>query len=269
VVQLDIRNSDEIQRLFDREKPQTIFHLAAHGVGRSSQQHDESFETNVMATARLARIALSCNVERFVQVGTAYEYRSVDTPIDEAAPLEPTNLYSASKLAAWVLLDYLRRTENLPLITVRPFLTYGPGDNPAKLVPYVIAKCLVHDKFTVNSGDLVRDFLFVGDLIRAIRTCSHRDAEVGQVFNIGGGKSNAVELRMLVEHICRITGAPMSLCEFGPAMRSSLEPAYLVANSSKANDRLHWRPEVSLLEGLQRTIEWHRMNPQANLDAAS
>lgn len=125
---LDLRDFAALEKLFRQFRFSSVIHLAAAGVLAESETLDALSAINVEATAALGRLALANNVDRFLHVGTGFEYRPQAHPIDESAPLSAPNLYGASKAAGWMLLDALHRLEGLPLVTLRPFSIYGPGE---------------------------------------------------------------------------------------------------------------------------------------------
>ena len=171
-VRVDLRDTPALQRLFREFNFSAVVHLAASGVSAETESFQDLVEVNTLATAALGRVALACNIERFVYVGSALEYRPQAQPMDESTPLGAPNLYGASKAAGWMLLDTLHRLEGLPLITFRPFSAYGPGERPEKLVPYVFSRALREEPIRLALGSQVRDCVFVEDVVEALRLSS-------------------------------------------------------------------------------------------------
>jgi nucleoside-diphosphate-sugar epimerase len=252
---LDLRDTAAMQKLFRQYQFSAVFHLAAAGVSAERENFDELVEVNTLGTAALARTALAYRVERFIHVGSGFEYRPQARAIDESTPLGPPNLYGASKAAGWMLLDSLCRLEGLPLVTFRPFSVYGPGENPSKLVPYVIQQAMRREPIRLTLGNQVRDYVFVEDVVEALRKGLTGPAAAGQVYNIGAGPEEARSIRQLVEEILALMDAPLKLCWFDRANRSRRDPPYMVCDPTKAHMELGWRPRVRLEEGLGRTIE--------------
>lgn len=258
--QTDLRNTSQLTELFGQYRFKWVFHLAAHGVRAELDTVEDVVRVNTLATVALARTALEHGVDRFVHMGSGFEYRPQAHPIDESIPLVPLNFYGATKAAALVLIDYLYRVEGLPLVTFRPFSVYGPGEHPSRFVPYVIGRALALEPIDLTHGLQIRDYLFVEDVVDALlKGASHRSA-VGETYNLGAGPQGAYPIRRVVETILRLTGAPPNLPRYGAGNRPRLEPPYFVADSSKAQVHLGWQSNTSIEDGLARTVAWYRDN---------
>jgi nucleoside-diphosphate-sugar epimerase len=255
---LDLGDSAALEKLFRQFHFSSVIHLAAAGVSAEMEAFRALSAVNIEATAALGRLAVANHVDRFLHVGTGFEYRPQARPLDESTPLEAPNMYGASKAAGWMLLDALYRLEGLPLVTLRPFSIYGPGEDAAKLVPYTILQALAGDPIRLTLGSQVRDYVFVEDLVEAVRLGLTAHSAVGRVYNIGSGPAEARSVRSLVEEILEIMGAPLRLCWFDRAIRSRRDPPYLVSDPTRAHVELGWRTRVSLAEGLARTIEAYK-----------
>jgi len=257
MTRIDLRNAGEVNKLFRQHKFSAVFHVAASGVSAESENLTDLIEVNTLGTALLGRAALLNGVERFVHVGSGFEYQPQATPVSESTPLGGPNLYGASKTAGWMLLDSLCRLQGLPLVTFRPFSIYGPGERPSKLIPYVILQTLLREPTRLTLATQVRDYLFVDDLIEALRLELAAPHAIGQVYNIGSGPEQGMSVRALVKKILVLMGASVTLCWFDRANRNRNEPPFLVSDPTKAHVELGWRPRVHLAEGLGRTLEWY------------
>ena len=102
----------------------------------------------------------------------------------------------------------MHRLDGLPLTTFRPFSVYGPGENPAKLVPYVILQGLRRSRHRLSLGSQVRDYVFIDDVVEALRLGLTTPEAVGKIYNIGTGPQEARSIRQLAESIVTITGSP-------------------------------------------------------------
>jgi nucleoside-diphosphate-sugar epimerase len=262
---LDLRDAAAVHKLFRQFRFPAVIHLVA----AEAENFDDLVSVNTVATATLARTALAHGVQRFVYVGSAFEYRPQAHAMDEATPLGGPNLYGASKAAGWMLLDTLHRLEGLPLVTLRPFSIYGPGENPAKLVPYVILQALQGEPIRLTLGSQVRDYVFVDDVVEALRLGLTGPATPGQVYNIGCGPQEAKSVRQLAEEILAAMGAPRKLCWFDRASRNRREPPFLVSDPTKAHVELGWRPHVRFEEGLARTLEWYKATAAKTVEEIS
>jgi len=253
---LDLCDTAAVQKLFRQFKFSSVVHLAAAGVAQETENFERLVAVNTLATGAFARVALANKVQRFVYVGSAFEYRPQAHPMDESTPLGAPNLYGASKAAGWMMLDSLFRLEGLPLVTLRPFSVYGPGEKPSKLVPYVISQALRSEPIRLTLGSQVRDYVFVEDVVEALRLGLTGPASPGQVYNVGSGPQEAKSVRQFVEDILALMSVPLRLCWFDGAARSRLDPPYLVSDPTRAHIELGWRPRVRFEDGVARTLEW-------------
>jgi nucleoside-diphosphate-sugar epimerase len=250
----DVRDPDALESLFAVHRFDTVFHLAACGVSAGTGNPSEVTAVNTLGSMNVARTAMRFGVSRFVYCGSGLEYETLDIPVDESTALSSPNLYGASKAAGWLLLDYLRRVEGLPLTTIRPFTVFGPAESETKLIPCVIDKALRREPIKLTAGTQIRDYVYVEDVVDALLLAATSDQALGRVFNIGTGPRGARTIRAIVETTLDLIGAPRSLCRFGEARRHRPDPPSLVSDPSRAVIQLGWMPRVSLEEGLLRTI---------------
>ena len=250
----DMGNPAALQSLFAAHRFGTVFHLAACGVHEGTAGAADMLSVNAAGSLNLAQIALRHRAGCFVYCGSGLEYESLDAPVCESAALSAPNLYGASKVTGWLLLDYLRRVEGLPLTTVRPFTVFGPAESEHKLIPYAIGRALRREPLRLTAGTQIRDYVYVSDVVEALILAAASNTS-GAIFNIGAGTSGARTVRQIIETTMDLAGAPRSLCHFGEARRSRPDPRHLVANPTRAINQLGWRPRISLEEGLLRTIQ--------------
>ena len=264
---IDLRDTAVLQKLFGQFHFSAVMHLAAAGVRSETETLEDVAAVNIRATASLARLALMNKVERFVHVGTGFEYRPQAQPMDEFTPLGGPNLYGVSKAAGWMLLDALHRLEGLPLVTFRPFSVFGPGESASKLVPYTVLQALAGEPIRLTLGSQVRDYVFVDDVVDALRLGLTAPAAAGKVYNLGSGPAEARSVKRIVEEIVETMGASSRLCWFDRPGRGRIDPPYLVSDPTRAHVELGWRPRVSFADGLARTIDSYRATAAAELTA--
>jgi nucleoside-diphosphate-sugar epimerase len=194
------------------------------------------------------------SLRRFVQIGSSDEYGDQPAPQGEHLREGPISPYSLAKASATHFLQMLHRTEMFPAVTLRLFLTYGPGQRHDRLLPQVILGCLEGRRFPVSTGRQLRDFCFVEDTVEAIFRClSARHAD-GQVINVGSGVARSI--RSVVELVARQIGAGEPV--FGGIPHRLGENMALVADTSAALRILGWSPQTRLDDGIAATIDWMR-----------
>jgi nucleoside-diphosphate-sugar epimerase len=193
---------------------------------------------------------ISC-IRRFVQIGSSDEYGAAQSPQREDMRERPISPYALAKVAATHFLQMMYRTEGFPAVTLRLFLTYGPGQDDKRFLPKIIKGCLYGLEFPASRGEQLRDFCYVEDVVRAIFLALESNVANGEIFNVGSGEP--VRIRTLVEKVCSIVGSGRP--NFGLIPYRPDENMVLVADTRKIRDSLGWAPEVGMDDGLQLTIE--------------
>ena len=190
----------------------------------------------------------------FVNIGSSDEYGDNPAPQRETQREAPISPYSAGKLGATQFLQMLNRTENFPAITLRLFLTYGPGQDSRRFLPQIILGCLAGRSFPTSMGEQLRDFCYVQDTVDAVFAAFATPAARGQVINIASGKP--VSIRAMIGFVQSHIGGggPM----FGQIAYRPGENMEIYADIAKAKAILNWTPKVTLESGLGRTIQWFR-----------
>lgn len=191
-------------------------------------------------------------VQRFVQIGSSDEYGNGPAPQREHQREQAISPYSLGKVAATHFLQMLHRTEGFPAVTLRLFLTYGPGQDRQRFVPQVIGGCLEGREFPVSAGEQLRDFCYIDDTVTGIFRSLEVDAACGAVMNIASGEPKSI--RAMIERIVALVGAGRP--QFGRLPYRPGESMNLVADISEAKRILGWQPLVGMDDGLRRTIDW-------------
>jgi nucleoside-diphosphate-sugar epimerase len=251
----DMRRRKDVDAAVATAQPEIVFHLAAWGVDPRRRDAATILQTNVLGLVHLLEATAPLPYRRFVNTGTCFEYGNRRDPITEASPVEPLNVYAASKLAALELCAVHARERGKPIVTLRPFTFYGPGERADRLVPSVILDVLAQRPIRITAGTQTRDYTWVGDMAEAFVLAAVTDAAVGEVINIGTGHDRPV--REIAEDIRRILGGTGPI-ETG-AVPSRTDDAWrLCADPAKAAAVLGWRPRVSFEDGVRATAEWLR-----------
>jgi dTDP-glucose 4,6-dehydratase len=257
----DVRNASLVDSLVSQAD--VVVHFAAEThVTRSIYDNHQFFETDVLGTQVVANAVLEnvSRINRFIHISTSEVYGTAEMPLMcEDHPLKPLSPYASAKAGADRLVYSYWATYNLPAVIVRPFNNYGPRQHLEKAIPRFITSCLLDEPLRVHGdGSAERDWLHVDDTCRALDCLVHCDAGlvVGEVINIGYGESRS--LRELAPMIVRKMGKPESLVTYvgdrpGQVFRHT-------ADRAKAERLLGWTPQISLDEGIDRTIEWYRRN---------
>jgi dTDP-glucose 4,6-dehydratase len=144
---------------------------------------------------------------------------------------------------------------NLPVVTLRPFNTYGPRQSARAIIPTVIAQCLTEQTVCLGNTHPTRDLNYVTDTVDGYLRASTNPEAVGRTINLGSGRE--ISIGDLAQLIAKLTGRSISFKRDEQRARpEKSEVRRLLANSALAHDLLAWQPRISLEEGLKLTIEW-------------
>jgi dTDP-glucose 4,6-dehydratase len=254
----DLRDGDAVAAAL--KGVDVVYHLGALiGIPYSYVHPRETVDTNVGGTLNVLAAARERGV-RVVHTSTSEVYGTAQSvPMSESHPLQGQSPYSASKIGADMLAESFHRSFGLPVVTVRPFNTYGPRQSARAVIMATIAQALTQD--VVRLGDLrpTRDLNFVTDTARGFLLAGTSEKAVGHVVNLAQGRE--ISIGDLAERIIAIVGRPVRLeSDAGRQRPKASEVLRLCGDNTRARDLLGWTPEVGLDEGLRRTVEWMRAN---------
>jgi nucleoside-diphosphate-sugar epimerase len=210
-------------------------------------------ERNFMATVALAQAAVDLGVARLVVTGTCEEYGHRPAPFAEDMAPAPLSPYSASKAASTQWLTMMHATRGLPAVVLRPFLVYGPGQSPPKLVPSALLAALAGRDFPMTSGRQGRELTYVDDVVEGLLRAATAPGVEGQVINLGSGQEyRVVDIVARIFQLTDGAGRPLP----GALADRVGEMMHFRADTAKAERLLGWRATTSLDDGLARTLDW-------------
>ncbi len=228
-------------------KPGVVYNLAS--AGRGEQRVDlvlPTFENDLRTTVNTLVAAQEAGCGRVVIT------RSLDEPL--TAGQAAASPYAAAKLASGIYGKLFSEMFGLPVVMLRPFMTYGPGQKSHKVLPYVIACMLKGESPVLGSGDRLVDWIYVDDVIAALVCAATAPDAAGAEIDLGSG--TMISIRDAVDQIqMLIPGAPAAL--FRPQPDRSKEQIR-TADLDRAKQLLGWAPKTSLLDGLTQTIGWYQ-----------
>jgi dTDP-glucose 4,6-dehydratase len=237
------------------------FHLGALIAIPYSYVHPvEVVQSNVLGTLNVLLAARENGVRRIVHASSSEVYgTAVRVPIDESHPLQGQSPYSASKIGADKLVESFYCAYDLPVVTVRPFNTYGPRQSARAVIPAIVTQALTQDVIHLGNLDARRDFTYVADTVDGFLRAAQTDGIEGQTFNLGVGSEIrigdlAAEILSLLELHKEIEVTPMRL------RPGKSEVQRLISDNSRARSHLGWAPRVTLRQGLSETIQWISAN---------
>ncbi len=262
---VDVQRGDVTDPFFVRrcvDGCASVFHLAALiSIPFSYQSPRHVFDVNVFGSLHVAE-ACAATGAWMVHTSTSEVYGSAQTvPITEQHPLVGQSPYAASKIAADQCVESFRRSLKLRGVTLRPFNTYGPRQSARAVIPTIITQALAGDVVKLGALHPTRDLNFVTDTVAGfVAAGAPSEAIHGATLQLGTGVETSIgDLATKILGIVR--GAARLVHSDDRVRPAASEVERLVADASKARAALGWSPEVSLDEGLARTIDFVRAHP--------
>lgn len=254
----DIRDARFVEKAC--EGVDVVFHLAALIAIPYSYHAPESFiDTNIKGTMNVLEGVRRAGCRRMINTSTSEVYGTPATlPIVETHPLQGQSPYSASKIGADKMCEAYHRSFEVPVVTLRPFNTYGPRQSARAVLPTILMQ-LIAGKTEIRLGalDPKRDLTFVSDTVEGFIKAAEVEGIEGEVIQLGTGRT--VSVGELFELACRVTGVDARVVQDDQRLRpNASEVMVLLSDPRRANELLGWSAAVSLEEGLRRTVEWLR-----------
>ena len=253
----DVRDAGSVRALM--QGAQTVYHLAALIAIPYSYVAPRSYvETNITGTLNVLEAARDLGTGRVVHTSTSEVYGTArSVPIHESHPLQGQSPYSATKIGADKLAEAYFLSFGLPVVTLRPFNTYGPRQSARAVIPTIISQVAAGQR-SIRLGDLrpTRDFNYVADTARAFRAVGEAGPEVlGRTLNAGSGRE--ITVGDTVRLIGQVMGADLEVTQEDIRLRpEGSEVMRLLADHTELHTLTGWAPQLTLEEGLRRTAEW-------------
>ncbi|MFH1867231.1 MAG: NAD-dependent epimerase/dehydratase family protein [Patescibacteria group bacterium] len=254
---LDVR-SPRLKALIKKINPDYICHLAAQvSVPRSQDDAAKDAEINIIGSLKLAEAARQLKIKKFVFVSTGGAiYGKTDIfPTPETAEAKPRSPYALAKYTVEKYLQYYGEVQGMPFTVARLANIYGPRQEwsiESGVVSIFINKLLTDEVLPLHwGGRQTRDFVYVGDTVRGII----KIMEQGRgIYNIGTGQETSIkELAVLLG---KIVGQPPRIKHDPPRSEAELERSILDIRLIK--EKLGWRPQIKLEDGLAKTVDWFK-----------
>ena len=256
-----ITDADLVRRTMDGVD--TVFHLAALvGIPYSYVAPAHCVDVNVVGTLRVLEAARDVGVRRVVHTSTSECFGTAQyVPMDEQHPLVAQSPYAATKVAADQLAGSFFRSFATPVVTLRPFNTFGPRQSRRAVLPTIVAQLLVGREVRLGNTTPVRDLTYVADTVEAFLAAGATDGVEGETFVVGTGEGWSVaQLVTLVGELLGV--APVVRTDPARLRPATSEVDRLVCDPSKALRALGWKARTPFREGLAATVEWLRSRPR-------
>ena len=255
--QIDIEDYESLKKLFSSNWFSVVYNLAARAGVRYSLENPFVYNsTNSTGTLNLLELMRLHSVGKMVLASTSSLYAGLPMPFTEDLAVNtPLTPYAASKKAAEMMAYSYHKMHGIDVSVVRYFTVYGPAGRP-DMAPLRFVKWIGEETpiTLYGDGEQARDFTYVDDIARGTILASKN---VGyEVINLGGGQ-NPISINRFISMIEKSIGK-RAVIERKPSHKADMKETW--ADISKAWNLLGWVPQISLQEGINRTVEWYNNN---------
>lgn len=259
IIEGDIRDKNFVN-ILRKNEIQFLFNLAALPYIPDCYEKPFDFlDINTMGALNVLIAAKEAEVERMIQYSTSEVYgTAINTPMDEHHPTLPQSSYAAAKLAADRVAYTLFHEQQIPVIILRQFNSYGPRGTQPYVIPEIISQLSRSNETKLGNINARRDFVYVTDAAKAaIALIKHKKAE-GEVYNCGSGDDYSI--KQLAEICAELMNISNLKIITDPLRLRPLDVQHLKANFFKCNQLTGWVPTVNIRDGLKETIDWFNSN---------
>lgn len=259
---VDLIDRVAVEKVIEKIKPRTVFHLAAYGAYPFQYNKRKIISVNLDGTINLVDACLNHNFDILINTGSNSEYGFKNSPMKETDILCPNSQYAVMKAAATNYCNFIGKSENRPIMTVRPFHIYGPYEEQSRFIPKLLTKLFDNELPNLVSPDIARDMLYIDDAVDLFITIATNEPIIGDIYNMGSGKQSTI--KSIVDVALSLTNSNVT------PKWDSMEPRMWdqntwVADMTKVKEIFDWEPRYSLKDGLTKTINWYKNSLKLDL----
>lgn len=250
IIKTDLADFKTVDAIIKKVKPFAICHLATHGVYTYQQEDvDRIVIDNYLMTSNLLSSSVKYGVKKFINTGSVFEYGSQKRKVKESdVNLDDIlNKYSAVKMATTALTNSY--SDKLNVITLRPFTTFGPDEDPTRFVRATIDRALKNDPIRLVKN-VIRDFVYVSDVADAFIKCVNKNFVSGEIVSIASGKKSTLDI--VAKLIKKITKSKSEIIFDKSYVRKKESACW--ADITRAKKVLNWIPKHTLLQGIKKMV---------------
>lgn len=257
--EVDLRERKKLFEVVNQINPDIIFHLATQGIyGGLHSNNKLLIETNFLGTINLIDACNSIDYSCFVNTGSSSEYGLKNKPMKENDICSPINMYGITKNASTQYGQLIAKKENKPIISLRLFSPFGPLDDGRRLISTATIKALQNQDIRLTNPKIARDYIFIDDVVDLYLKSIDKSGEFkGEVFNVGSG----IQTRIydVIENIMQITKSKSQI-QWRDYKPRDYDSEIWVADMKKTKKYFNWKPKYNLNQGLEKTIDWFKLN---------
>jgi nucleoside-diphosphate-sugar epimerase len=259
---VDLIDRVAVEKVIEKIKPQTIFHLAAYGAYPFQNDVRKIKSVILEGTINLVDACLNHNFDILINTGSNSEYGFKNSPMKETDILCPNSQYAVMKAAATHYCNFIGKSQNRPIVTVRPFHIYGPYEQQSRFIPKLLTKLFDNELPNLVSPNIARDMLYVDDAIDLFITIATNEPIVGDIYNMGSGQQSTIQ--SIVDVALSLTNSNI-IPEWGSMEPRMWDQSIWVADMKKVKEIFNWEPRYSLKDGLIKTINWYKNSLKLDL----
>jgi len=244
----DVTSLEWLQGVIDATSPDVIYHLTSSSLGGQSPEFVlPTFEEDLRATVNTLLAARACGCGRVILIA------SMEELIFDGRAVELSSPYATAKTCCTLYGQLFHQLYHLPVVILRAFMVYGPGQKSYKVIPYTTLSLLRGEAPQLSGGTRLVDWVYVDDVIGAFVEAAVNPDAVGTVIELGSG--DLVSVREVIEQIHRlIPGSPSP--RFG-AVPDRVCEVVRCAETLTARRILGWEATTPLVEGLSKTVQYY------------
>jgi nucleoside-diphosphate-sugar epimerase len=251
---LDIRNKVELKKYISNR----VFHYVINLSGYIEHSNyfdigNEAIDVHFSGTKNIVDSINRQHLRTFIQIGSSDEYGRNAAPQIETQRELPATPYSFAKTAITNFLEMLYVSEKFPVVILRLFLVYGPGQKIDRFIPQIIKGCMDDVVFSVSKGEQIRDFCFVSDIVDGILSSIDNNDALGEVINLASGVPVSIQKVINIVKSLVGFGSP----DFGCIPYRVGENMVLYADTNKAQKLLGWKASTLISDGLNDTVNYY------------
>ena len=250
---LDLNNKKKLENYFKRNSFDYIFNLGGYvNHEKFSEGGSKVIDDHFFNIINQFKNINKKKLKRYVFIGSADEYPILQSPkkLNELILCAPRSPYSFAKHSSIHFLQMLYRSEGWPISIARIFLTYGPGQKENRIIPYLINQGHKKGYVNVSSGNQIRDFCYIEDIIDGLIKLAENKNSIGLIINLASGEP--IKLKKVMKMISKKLKFKVN---YGKYLKKNTESSFQYADISIAKKVLRWKPKVTLEEGIQLTID--------------
>ena len=253
IINCDIRDFKKLNKIISDLNPAYIFHLAGNtSRSISLDTLDEMIDTNLIGTLNVLKSSAGLNaLKSLVVFGTSEEYGNANDVYREELKEDPISPYSFSKTASYYLCKLFYNVYGVPFIYLRPSLIYGPGQPETMFIPSLIRALKENREFKMTAGEQTRNFIYVDDAIECAVRAATSEICIAEIINIGNENVKIIDVARSIATMMD----KAHLIKPGEIDYRENEIMNYSLNCVKMHQRLNWKPQVCLTDGLKKTID--------------